>query len=135
MRTLNFDDDDKPRELPAGPLEITEEQLAESQPRVRALQIQRYEKIWDRIQERIVEDEQGERPIDPRFLELGIRVLKEEAGIYRLGRVAQAVEEEEDPSITGVDRMATVMRQLEELEARKRAQPEGQPGGPPPATT
>lgn len=113
-------------ELSAGPLEVTEEQLQEAQPRVRALQIQRYEEIWDRIKERIEEDKQGERPIDPRFLELGIRVLKEEATLYRLGRQAAATEEEEEID-TGTDRRELVEQRLREIEqktqeARDRAQ-------------
>jgi hypothetical protein len=114
-------------ELTSGPLEVTEEQLQEAQPRVRALQIQRYEEIWDRIKERIDEDKDGSRPIDPRFLELGIRVLKEEAGLYRLGRQAAAVEEEEDPDTLGIDRRNLVEDRLKEIEqknqdARDRAQ-------------
>ena len=108
-------------ELSAGPLEVSEEQLVEAQPRVRALQIQRYEEIWDRIQERIGEDKDGTRPIDPRFLELGIRVLKEEAGLYRLGRVAAAAEEEADDQLTGVDRRDLIEDRLKEIEAKNQA--------------
>lgn len=108
-------------ELDAGPPEITEEQLAASQPKVRALTIQRYERLYARVDERVREDEAGERPIDPRFLELGIRILKEEALLYRLGRVAVVAEEEEDPAIAGIDRMDMVLRQLAELEEKKQA--------------
>jgi hypothetical protein len=104
-------------ELSAGPLEVTEEQLQEAQPRVRALQIQRYEEIWNRIKERIDEDKDGVRPIDPRFLELGIRVLKEEAGLYRLGRQAAATEEEEDTTPIG-DRRDLIEDRLREIEAK-----------------
>jgi hypothetical protein len=105
-------------ELSAGPLEISEEQIQEAQPRVRALQIQRYEEIWERIHERIEEDKEGARPIDPRFLELGIRVLKEEAGLYRLGRQAAAVEEEEDATLTGTDRRDLIEDRLREIEQK-----------------
>ena len=106
-------------ELEAGPLEITEEQLADAQPRVRALQIQRYERLYGRVDERVQEDERGERPLDPRFLELGIRILKEEFLLYRLGRAPATQEEDEDPAIQGVDRMDMVLRQLAEIEAKK----------------
>ena len=106
-------------ELEAGPPEINEEQLAASQPRVRALQIQRYERLYGRVDERVQEDERGERPLDPRFLELGIRILKEEASLYRLGRTPMVHEEEEDPTIQGVDRMDMVLRQLATLEQKR----------------
>jgi hypothetical protein len=108
-----------PQELGAGPPEITEEQLAESQPRVRALLIQRYERMYGRVDERIQEDERGERPLDPRFLELGIRIAKEVSVLYRMSRPPAIQEEEEDPSIVGVDRMDMVLRQLTELEEKK----------------
>lgn len=104
-------------ELSAGPLEVTEEQLQEAQPRVRALQIQRYEEIWDRIKERIDEDKDGTRPLDPRFLELGIRVLKEESALYRLGRQAAATEEEEDTTPVG-DRRDLIEDRLKEIEQK-----------------
>lgn len=100
--------------------EIGEEQLAESQPRVRALLVKRYEEIWGRVEVRIQEDRDHDRPLDPRILEIGLRVLKDEAVLYRLGRQAAVVEEEEDPAITGVDRAALVAQQLAELEERQR---------------
>lgn len=106
-------------ELEAGPPEITEEQLSDSAPAVRALQIQRYERMYRRVDERLREDETGERPLDPRFLELGIRILKEEASLYRLARTPAAREEEEDPTIQGIDRMDMVLRQLAELEEKR----------------
>lgn len=114
---MNHDEEERPKSLSAGPLEVTEEQLQEAQPRVRALQIQRYEEIWERIQERISDDKEGARPIDPRFLELGIRVLKEEAGLYRLGRVAAVAEEEEDTT-TVADRRDMIEERLQEIEAK-----------------
>jgi hypothetical protein len=119
-------------ELEAGPPEITEEQLAASQPRVRALLIQRYERLYARVDERVQEDERGDKPLDPRFLELGIRILKEQAGIYRMGRAPVVQEEEEDPAIAGVDRMDMVLRQLEELQTKKAAAKAKETGPPAP---
>jgi hypothetical protein len=101
--------------------EITEDNLVEAQPRVRAEQILRYEQMFRVVQGRIQDDEDGTHPLDPRFLELGIRILKEEAGIYRLGKVLVAVEEEEDPTLQGIDRRATVEAKLQELEDKVRA--------------
>lgn len=110
---------DPGHQLSSGPFEITEEQLAEAAPKVRALQIQRYERLYGRVDERVAEDERGDRPIDPRFLELGIRILKEEYLLYRLGKAPAVVEEDDDNGTEGVDRMQMVLRQLEELEAKK----------------
>lgn len=118
---MNHDEEERPKSLSAGPLEVTEEQLQEAQPRVRALQIQRYEEIWERIQERISDDKEGARPIDPRFLELGIRVLKEEAGLYRLGRTVAAPEEDADDQLTGTDRRDLIEDRLKEIEAKTQA--------------
>jgi hypothetical protein len=108
-------------ELEPGSWEIGEDQLEEAKPRVRAQTIRRYEELYARVQERVREDEAGERPLDPRFLELGIRILKEEAALYRLGRIAPAVEEEDD-QMAGVDRAQVVAEQLAELEARRKDQ-------------
>lgn len=107
--------------LPIGPvpLEITEEQLQQDVPRVRALHIQRLELVWARIEKRIQDDIDGTRPIDPRYLEIGLRALKDEAQHYRMFRPPAPVEEEEeDPSITAVDRGALVLTYLESVEAR-----------------
>lgn len=103
------------------PKEITEEQLAQDGPRVRALHIQRLELAWSIVEGRIHEDQQGIRPIDPRFLEIGLRALKEEAVLYRLSKPAPAAEEEEpDPAILAVDRADLVLASLEQIEARLR---------------
>ncbi len=100
-----------------GPWEITEDDLTQSQSRVRALQIRRYEQIWN-----VVEDHLAGGRDDPRYLEIGIRVLKEEAVIYHLGKLQAPSEDEEDPHILAIDRMALVTKQLEDLEARRQAQ-------------
>lgn len=106
---------------PGAPPEIGEEQLVESQPRVRALLVQRYEEIWNRVAVRIHDDQEQQRPIDPRILEIGLRVLKDEAVLYRLGRSMPAPEDEEDPTITAIDRAAMVAEQLSVLEAKQQA--------------
>lgn len=105
-------------ELGPSPREITEDQLAEDAPRVRALLIQRLELVWARCEQRIRDDIDGTRPIDPRFLEIGLRALKDEAGHYRLAKTPPPVEEEEDPSIQAIDRVDLVTRYLETVEAR-----------------
>jgi hypothetical protein len=99
------------------PFEITDDQLIENAPRVRALLIQRYEEIWDRVEARIIVDRGGDRPLDPRFLEIGLRALKEESLLYRLNRAVPVAEEEEEIS-GGTDRVELVLKQLAEVEAR-----------------
>lgn len=105
-------------ELGPAPREISEEQLAEDGPRVRALAIQRLELVWTVVEARIRADLDGTRPADPRYLEIGLRAIKDETLLYRLAKTPPLVEEEEDPAIQGVDRGALVLDYLESVEAR-----------------
>jgi hypothetical protein len=107
-------------ELGPAPREINEDQLTEDGPRVRALIIQRLELMWNRCEQRIRDDMNGTRPIDPRFLEIGLRAVKDLALHYRLNKIPVPVEEEEDPSLQAVDRGALVLDFLEGVEARIR---------------
>lgn len=59
---------------------ITEDDLAVAQPAIRAVIHERLEDLWAQCEESFGAD----RP-DPRFSELGLRVLKELASLYRLG--------------------------------------------------
>jgi len=102
--------------------EITEDNLTQAQAAVRYQQIQRYEQMWQRVQERIQDDTNGNQPLDPRFLELGIRILKEEATIYRLTKPAPPAEEEQDPVAEATNRRDLVEQQLAELEAKRNQQ-------------
>lgn len=101
--------------------EITEENLVESQARIRALLVARYEKMWQQVESHITEASSGDRMLDPRMLEIGRGILKEEAGIYRLGRPAPVVEESEEEQLSLVDRSALVAAKLDEIEAKRRA--------------
>jgi len=104
-------------------LEITEADLAESGPRVRALQVARLEQIWSAVNARLQMDAGGEAPIDPRLLEIGLRVIKEESLIYRLGRAPVASgEDEEEGDRVGLDKVAAIENTLAEIEARLRDQ-------------
>lgn len=109
------------QELTPGSFEITEEDLAQAQPKVRALAIQRLEEYHSYVKKRVDEADAGMVAHDPRWVEIGIRILKEEAGLYRLAKPAPALEEEEDPEIVGVNRLALINAQLDELEAKKQA--------------
>lgn len=127
-------------ELEPTPRELTDDDIANAKPRVRWLHLQRYEQLWERVHKRVQEDQDQDngRPLDPRFLEIGIRILKEEANLYQMGRVLPPAEDEEDPSISGVDRQALVLAQLEDLEAKRQAQAEDlrrRTEGPDPGST
>jgi hypothetical protein len=102
--------------------EITEENLVESQARMRAELMRRYELMWVVVETRIEDDRNELRPLDPRLLEIGKGILKEEAMLFRLGRPAPVVEEDPDAELSGVDRAALVAASLDELAAKREAQ-------------
>jgi hypothetical protein len=107
-------------------LQITEADLVESGPRVRALQVARLEQIWGAVNARLQLDAGGEQPIDPRLLEIGLRVIKEEAAIYRLGRIPPATgDEEQDKAAVGGELVDAIEAKLAEIESKLRAQPAG----------
>lgn len=103
-------------------LQITDEDMLASRSAVRALQIARLESMWEPVRVRLQQDEQG-APIDPRLLEIGLRIVKEEAMIYGLYRPAPPKQEDEDEQLgAGVDRAAEIARQLDAIEARRNQQ-------------
>jgi hypothetical protein len=113
-------------ELSPDPWEIGEEQILQAQPKVRALQIQRLELIWNLVEARIKEAD--ELPIDPRFLEIGLRTLKAEETLYRLTKPAPPSEDEEqDPQALSTERKAMLLRTLEELEQKLAPPPKAEP--------
>ena len=105
--------------IPAG-AGIGDEQLTDSQPQVRALLVQRYEMIWRACQPRIDPpvDEYGNLlyPVDPRFVEAGMRCARDLALLYRLHAPATSMSEP-DPG-SRVDQRELVRAQVAELEAR-----------------
>lgn len=100
--------------------EITDDNLLEAAPRVRALIMSRIEKMWAAVDQHLDEANAGDRMLDPRMLEIGKGLMKAEAEIYRLGKPAPVVEAEEDHVLAGVDRRAVVGAKLDELEAKRR---------------
>lgn len=106
-----------------GPLQITEEDVQESAPRVRALLVARLESMWEPVRVTLLRDADAERPIDPRMLEIGLRICKELGLHYRLYRPpVTKVEEDDDPLGPGVDRAALIEDQLQEIENKMRSQ-------------
>lgn len=109
-----------------GPREITDEQVADSGPRVRALLVQRLEQVWSVIEGHVNEHLDGTRPVDPRMLEIGLRTVKEVKDLYRLAKPQVASEEEdEDPQQAALDRRSLVLMQIEAAEAKLRGEEQG----------
>ena len=102
--------------------EITEENLVESQARMRAELLRRSELMWAVIEGRVEDDRNEVRPIDPRLLEIGKGILKEEALLFRLSKPPTVVEEDSDAELTAVDRRELVSASLDELAAKREAQ-------------
>jgi hypothetical protein len=91
---------------------ITEDDIAASQPQVRALIVERLEAIWAQV-------EPGLHEVEPnvRLLELGVRVCRDLAAHYRLDVKAPATVEV-DPVGAREMLIASVLSDLRELEAR-----------------
>jgi hypothetical protein len=104
--------------------EITEENLAESQARVRAELVRRYELMWTVVEARIKDDKDEIRPLDPRLLEIGRGVLREVSLLYRLAKPPVQAEAEEDQILPLEARRELVAASLDELEAKRKAQAE-----------
>lgn len=116
-------------ELPPGQgrmPEISDDNLQEAAPRVRALIVSRLEKMWSAVDQHIDEAQAGDRMLDPRMLEIGKGLMKAEADIYRLAKVVAVVEEEEDAALAAIDRRAIVGAKLDELEAKRKAREDKQ---------
>lgn len=91
---------------------IRDEQVAESAPLVRALVVQRLEKIWSTCEPHITGT--GGKP-DPRFVEAGIRVLDRLSRLYRLDL---PVPGSEQPDGDLIPKAELVLAGLQELESR-----------------
>lgn len=99
---------------------ITDEDLVSSGPAVRALLVSRLEQLWKPVERALEADNEGLMPADPRLLEFGRQVVKDEAALYRLSRPPVVAEEEDEVLGEGVDRRALVESRLQEIEAKLR---------------
>lgn len=98
---------------------LDEDLIAAQQGLVRGQLIGRLETLWEYAMENL---HAGERP-DPRFAELGVRILDRIAKLYRL-QIQPAQLNDPDPEpVEARDRVrALVLGQLEELERRQPGQ-------------
>lgn len=101
--------------------EITEDNLHEAGPRVRAWIVAEYQRMYGQVERHMAEADAGDRSLDPRMLEIGKGIMKEVTAIYRLGKPAPTVEEDDDDPAAGVDRRTVVEAKLVEIEARLQA--------------
>lgn len=104
----------EPEETPS----LSDEQVAESRARVRFLLLQRMELIWQQVENNL--DPQAGP--DPRWAEIGVRLLDRFSRLYSLDKAPPVVEAEDDLS-SGIDRRALVALQLEQI--RKAREKEG----------
>jgi len=91
---------------------IRDEEIHESAPLVRALLVERYEKLWATCEPHV--DGSLGKP-DPRFVEAGIRVCDRLAKLYRLD---QPVPGADQPQGDLVPTRELVLARLRELEDR-----------------
>jgi hypothetical protein len=93
---------------------ITDEELSESAPLMRALVVQRLELMWRGV-EPFVDPGQG-KP-DPRFVEAGIRILDRLGRVFRLDDPVSGTASEVTGSSPSV--ALTVAEQVTQLELRQ----------------
>lgn len=108
-----------------GPFEITDADVESSKPRVRALIVGRLEALQKPVNQHLALVEEGVDRADPRILELGLRLAKELALQYRLGRMPTVTEDDTEDPGAGVDRAAVIEARLKELEAKHKGQAAG----------
>lgn len=99
---------------PAPPPELSEDGVAAASSLVRAETVRRLETLYELTQTQIHLAEEVGRPVDPRWAELAVRILRETAGIFRLHKPVVVVEEETRVEVP-VDEIEA---QLKELEAK-----------------
>ena len=90
-------------------LGIGEDEVTGSAPFVRALLVQRLEKIWSQCEPHV----DGTVKPDPRFIEAGIRVLDRLARLYRLDQPLTPVNVAvDDPRQAAVDQAKLILQEL-----------------------
>ena len=101
---------------------ISDDQVSEAAPMVRALVVSRLEKIWRACEPHILlpDPEPGEPPRkpDPRFIEAGIRVNDRLIALYGLLKPQQAQDADQD---VGQEQVEAAIARARALEARLRS--------------
>lgn len=98
---------------------ITETQVAESAPLVRALAVQRYEMLWRACEPHINLSQEmidaGFKP-DPRFIEAGVRITNHLVTLYQLLKPQHLMSEPD--AVSRQDQRELVRSRLLELEQK-----------------
>lgn len=89
---------------------IREEEIAESAPLVRALVVERLEMVWAACEPQI-RGTTG-KP-DPRFIEAGLRALKQLSDHYRLAQPAPSTQIEGEGPVSSRELVSNGLRELE----------------------
>lgn len=113
--------------------EITDDNLQEAGPRVRALVMSRLEKMWTHVDRHMDEAEEGLRALDPRMLEIGRGLVKETIALYRLLAKPVAAEIDDEDPMPLVDRRDVVEARLVEIESKLKARDAAESGAQKPA--
>ena len=104
-------------DMQPGQFELGEDEIARQRDYARATALGRLESIWKQV-ELHLDEELG---ADPRWAEIGLRVLDREAKLFKFDKAPEAEADDDDPAVTSVDRGALVLEQLAELEQSIRA--------------
>lgn len=99
-------------DMQPGPFELGEDEIERQRAYARATALGRLEAIWKLVEQQL----DPELGADPRWAEIGLRVLDREARLFRFDRAPKDEQDDEDPAIQGVDRGQLVLEQLSELE-------------------
>lgn len=97
--------------------QVTDDDVTQAQPHVRALHVRRYEELWAIVTGRLKAAEAMGVPPDPRWVDTGLKVLKAEAVLYRLDKVPVHGPEDEDMAHV-VDPVDLVLDSLQDIEAK-----------------
>lgn len=97
---------------PAPAPELSEDGLVTAAPMVRAETVRRLETLYELTQTQIHLAEEVGRPVDPRWAELAVRILRETASIFRLHKQVVVVTEDERVEVP-VDEIEAQLRELE----------------------
>lgn len=107
--------------LVPGTAGISDDQVSEAAPMVRALVVSRLEKIWRACEPHILlpDPEPGDPPRkpDPRFIEAGIRVNDRLIALYGLLKPQQAQDQDQD---AGQEQVEAAIARAKALEQRLR---------------
>lgn len=98
--------------------ELTEDQVREQQAAARGQLLTRLEDLYEKVSGEIDRGDLEQR-LDPRFVELALRIVDREMKLYRLLDAPKAAPEEEpEEQVVSLRNRQQIEQQLRELEAK-----------------